>query len=49
MDWVKPRKTSVRIARGPAEIRTEIISNKNIERYRYGNPLGVTNANSQIF
>lgn len=31
---------SVRIATVPAEIWTEHITNTNVERYRYANPLG---------
>jgi hypothetical protein len=34
------KKISVRIACVPAEIRTEHIPNRNLERRRYANPFG---------
>jgi hypothetical protein len=36
----KPRKTSLRIANVPAEIRTICLLNTSKERYRYTNPSG---------
>jgi hypothetical protein len=37
----KTRRTSVRIARVPAEIRNQPFMNTNLERYRYANLLGL--------
>jgi hypothetical protein len=40
MDWGKHRNKSVRIAGILAQIRTQNLPNRSIERYRYINPLG---------